>query len=66
MHGFKSRICGVSNGIFFVEIADWIKKLYANPLDSDRLVSNPVFVMILIGCMVEWLALWILNPAIGV
>ena len=50
----------------FDEMAKWLRKLYANPLDSDGMVSNPVFVMLSVGCIVKWLAIWTLNPAIWV
>ena len=35
----------------FDKMAKWLRKLNANPLDSDRMVSNPVFVMLSIRCM---------------
>ena len=50
----------------FDKMADWLRKFNANPLGSARVVSNLIFVMLLIGCMVKWLALWTLNSAIGV
>ena len=45
----------------FDKIPDWLRKLNANPLGSAVVVSNPIFVMLLIGCMVKWLALWTLK-----
>ena len=38
----------------FDKMADWLKKLNANPLGSARVVSNPILVILLIGCMVKW------------
>ena len=35
----------------FDKMAKWLRKLNANALDSDRMVSNPVFVMLSIRCM---------------
>ena len=35
----------------FDKMAKWLRKLNANLLDSDRMVSNPVFVMLSIRCM---------------
>ena len=37
----------------FDKMADWLRKLNANPLGSARVVSNPIFVILLIGCMVK-------------
>ena len=47
-------------------MADWLRKLNASPLGSARVVSNVIFVMLPIGCMVKWLALLTLNSAIQV
>ena len=53
-------------GRFFDKMADWLRKLYANPFDSARGVSNHLFVMLLIGFIVKLIALWTLYPAIQV
>ena len=51
---------------FFKKVAGWLRKLNTNQLDSAHMVSNPVFVMILIGCIEKLLALWNFDPAIWV
>ena len=33
----------------FDKIADWLRNVRAYPLGSTRVVSNPIFVMLLIG-----------------
>ena len=38
----------------FDKMAKWLRKLYANSLYSNGMVSNPVFDMTLFGCMVKW------------
>ena len=48
------------------KMADWLRKLISYPLGSALVVSNPIFVILLIGCMVRWLGLWTLNSAIQV
>ena len=50
----------------FEKMADWLRKLNASPLGSARVVSNVIFVMHPIGCMVKWLALLTLNSAFQV
>ena len=37
----------------FDKMADWLRKLNANPLGSARVVSNPIFVILLIGCILK-------------
>ena len=49
---------------FFDEMANFLRKLYANPLESAGMVLNPVFVMLSIRCMEKLLALWNPNPAV--
>ena len=44
--------------VLFDKMADWLRKLNAYPLGSVRVVSNLIFVMLLIGCMMKRLALW--------
>ena len=38
----------------FDKMADWLRKLNANPLGSARVVSNSIFVILLIGGIVKW------------
>ena len=38
----------------FDKMADWLRKLNANPFVSARVVSNPIFIILLIGGMVKW------------
>ena len=42
-------------------MADWLRKLNANPLSSARVVSNTIFVILLIGGMVKPLHYGILT-----
>ena len=41
----------------FDKMFDWLRKLNVNPLGCARVVLNPIFVILLIGGMVKWLAL---------
>ena len=51
---------------FIDKMAEWLRQLTVNPLGSNCVGSNSIFVVFLFGSMVKWKANWSLNSGIQV
>ena len=51
---------------FMDKMAEWLRRWTVNPWGSARVGSNPIFVVVLLGSMVKWIAIFSLNSAIRV
>ena len=51
---------------FLDKMDEWLRRLTVNTFASARLVSNPIFVVFLIGSMVKWMATCSLNSPIQI
>ena len=51
---------------FMVKMAEWFRQWTVNPWVSDRVSSNTIFVVFLLGSMVKWIAIFSLNSAIRI
>ena len=48
------------------KMAEWLRRLTVNPLESVSVGSNPIFVVFLFGSEVNWIAICSLKLAIKV